>query len=194
MLAHKFDELWEKSIAKRAKWLIEMGGKNYIVFYKERKIRIENHYKRWKNKTKAMMHQHTSEDGDKLLDRHKIASILLYAILLTRPFSLMRKNKAPMTARYANELLGFLCGLDIIRTFNVADVKEGKIQNCDTFHLPLAEKESYLKQTLRCLWHAHDQNKFDIFSFANLFFMIEQYSNMIGEPIIGRDHLRNQFH
>ena len=91
-----------------------------------------------------------------------------------------------MTAMYANELLGFLCGLDIIRTFNAADVKEGKKENCYTFNMPLAEKESYLKQTLRCLWYAHDQNKFDIFSFANLFFMIEQYSNITGEPIIGQ--------
>ena len=65
MLDPKFDELWEKSVVKRANWLIEMGG--YSIFYTERKIRIKNSYDRWKDKTKTMMHQHTSEDGNKLL-------------------------------------------------------------------------------------------------------------------------------
>ena len=188
----KFDQIWKKSFVSRADLLLEHIGQDYLTFREKQEGRIRSKYISLKNESKEFMAKHAEYKRDILLDRHKIASLILCAIIYVRPFRIIKiDRKAPPTVRYVNELLGFICGLDMLKTFMVKDARLEDLAKPPVYQMPLVKPEikpeikpeSYIKQTLKGIYHAYDKKKLDAFILANLFFLIEQYSITNANPI-----------
>ncbi len=184
MTRDKFHEIWTKSVTPRSELLCKVIGDDSISFHPESETHIRIHYQKTRQTSKGLLIKAVGKaDAENLLDRHKVASMIMYSIVVLRPLRL-RRGQSSFCARYANEFLGLICGLDIIKTFMHKDgINPPLLQTPSTspenyiMQTPSEKKpESYIMQTLRCIWFAKERNCFDIFSFANIFFFIEKYS------------------
>lgn len=125
------------------------------------------------------------------LDRHKIASCLVNAVLLDRPITKALSDDYTGTEPdflIANEALAFIVAISTLRAFikvkidsdseEIKDKVEAyrKICDCD-FVFPKTIVGVDYPTSVCWAWHHNMMNgHFDILGTANLFFMIENYS------------------
>ncbi|HCL58004.1 MAG TPA: hypothetical protein DHW82_13495 [Spirochaetia bacterium] len=98
---------------------------------------------------------------------------MTYSIISIKPFKKIKEKGESFDSRCANEFLGFLIGLDIVNSFRE---KDGIFT---TLNIALPEKEeTYLIETIKTIYYSEIENNYDIFAFANIYFMIEKYSEL----------------
>jgi len=163
---------WIENYLKKYKNLYFDKNKKYEIYYEYEIIRI---------KTKAEM-----LDEDELVDRHKIASMLVLAIIKVNPLSFVFTgdiNQLVKPAEYlANEFFAISCASSIIRSFVVEKKIYGlKITNelGKGMSYPLCDdNSSYIYSLAKLLKNEYVNKKeeFNIFTFSSLLFLLEKFT------------------
>jgi hypothetical protein len=123
-----------------------------------------------------------------LMDRHKIASIVMASIMEVKPLKsdILRNNNVAETNRlpiekYCNEYLAFKSAISIVESFikcnsQIENYKKQIILD-NGILLPHCTHEDYLIQVIKGLSLSFSlNNKIDILSWSNLLFVLEQYT------------------
>ncbi|RHX89536.1 hypothetical protein DLM76_21230 [Leptospira yasudae] len=181
MTSEKFDQLWEISFSPKAAGLsskypnlkVNDSAKDDIFkVYEETRKKIHNYM----------------VDPEGRIDRHKIASTVVYSILKILPIR-GAQSQTPYELRFAkvefmpNEVFAWHCGLSIVYSFIIEQAKRDKDQELidslkNGFKFPKCSHDNYEIHVLRSLYYARVNSKFDIFSFSHIFFLVEEYSKL----------------
>jgi hypothetical protein len=123
---------------------------------------------------------------DGRIDRHKVASVMLYSVIINNPFEvkLPAKREVNSSAYLANETLGFHTALAIVWSFIIEDAnfKSDKTRIeifKNGFIFPECQHDSYEANIYKMLHYSKHNNCYDIFAFAHIFFLIEAYTEYV---------------
>lgn len=175
----KYGEIWEKAIKPDIE--IIKKNKNLRLVY-ELNVLKEKIYESYE-KIRTIVHTYMADKQGKI-DRHKIASCFVFALKEVKPFEIIIESsdsKIPVKIYLVNELLALKTGLSIIMSY-IMDNENKQIQESFShgFKFPVCRHDNYVNYLLQDLYYSFQVNKcFDIFTFSNLLFMIEEYSKEI---------------
>jgi len=138
-------------------------------------------YEDYKNKVHTYMH-----DPQGRIDRHKVASVMLCSVIINRPFELKllpSKSVLKSTSFLANEILGLHAALAIVWSFLMEDANNNsnaaKIEIFkDGFVFPECQHDDYPTHLYKMLYYAKFNEKYDIFAFSHILFLIEAYTEL----------------
>jgi len=127
-----------------------------------------------------------------LVDSHKIAACFLFSIIKAKPlsFTITSKNKSPdklpsFKERAANEMLGFIFGLYILKAFIVKEAKTPEeifIAQKDIELPSCKENTQYTHHFIQIISKENidiehkEFNQNVIFIFSHIYFLIEKFS------------------
>jgi len=126
-------------------------------------------------------------DPNGRIDRHKVASIMLYSIIINNPFELKYlhdKKTIKIASFMANEILAFNTAVGIVLSFIETDAieKSDKIKIeifKDGFIYPVCQHDSYEANVFKMLYYAKYNNRYDVFAFSHVLFLIEAYTELV---------------
>jgi hypothetical protein len=175
----KFDDIWKEIIKPRLEKLTE--NKNFLVTdttknYSKARPVMES----WYNNTRQNVKRNFMFDPKKLLDRHKVAACIYFAIVETKLLKVYRgsldKNMF-VNANFAfyvstSVLMSYMCHNAPAEYLIFLKDKGIQYPNCKNSDV----NESYLIQTIKALSHAQRYKTLDILMLANIFFLLESYT------------------
>jgi len=179
-----YERLWENIIKPKIDNML--SNDDDIVFNERQpgllKESVWLTYEDYKNKVHTYMH-----NPDGRIDRHKIASVMLYSIIINKPFELKylhAKQVLKSSSLLANEILGFYVALAIVRSFILQDASEKSDKNRqeifnDGFAFPECQHDSYPAHVYKMLYYAKLNERYDIFAFSHVLFFIEAYTELV---------------
>lgn len=112
------------------------------------------------------------------MDRHKIASIMMISLLKARPIKVNRRiGRLSLPLLLANEFLAFYCGLNVVELY-----KSDQLGTEYSLILPPTYIEgegdtSYIENVCKALFYSRRFSVNDVFSYANIYFLLEKYTN-----------------
>lgn len=124
-----------------------------------------------------------SKLGTVALDRHKVASCMVYAVLKANPLKIDRMIPGlPENIMLANEYLAFFVALNIIEMYKLDEFEykeEYEIILPRTSHEEVQQENTYESNICRNFYYIKLENieKYDVLSFANVFFLLEKYTD-----------------
>jgi hypothetical protein len=178
-----YERIWEKSIKPKIERMLLAD--NDIVFTEGQvKQKIWLTYEDCKNRVHSYMH-----NPDGLIDRHKVASVMLFSIIHNKPFELKllsNKQEVNSSALLANEILGFNTALAIVWSFIIEDAnKKSDKTKIEIFKkgfvFPRCQHDSYEATIYKMLYYSKYNNCYDIFAFAQILFLIEAYTEFVNK-------------
>ena len=181
MTDQKFDELIALVRRIGSPHVDESGGA--IVWSNGWEGRLKGHYQ----SARAEAKKHAKCEKD-LLDRHKVAALMMIAIVRAVPFDNCQPHISPRFY-HARFRLACVAGIAIFRHWIRADInaKQDSSQKemLREHHFPEAMNGdgSYLEQTVRGLYQANAANRLDPFLVANILFMIDAYHRAVWRPV-----------
>jgi len=117
------------------------------------------------------------------LDRHKVASCMLYAVLKAKPFVVNRNVKLDEKLLLANEYLAFYVALNIVENYRMS--VDGKQEDECQILLPETYQEKigstdYLSNICRNLYFLsiYNVDKYDVLAYSNILFLLEKYTDI----------------
>ena len=159
----KFDELWNNIIYSTAVNL-EENNKNSLTFDSSKKERIYSHYENYRKQYKS---EWFVKEGR--IDRHKIASFMICAIVTEEPMKIKSNEKNPFEVRASNEMLAILSGISILKSFIIEDFNYSQPKPPDDYienfakegikFPPPSDSEHYLLQLSRDIYLCRCQNR-----------------------------------
>jgi len=178
MLKSDFDRFWNNTLVP----LAENFERKYTncSFDKSKKHKVYESYEEIKNK----VHSYMQQEGMKI-DRHKIAAIITFSIMRNSPFSLnnLPAENPKIIEHLANEYISFASSLSLIRSFIITkcqkendSIRENIFRQNYVF--PDSEHCHYFIAVVRNLYYSKLNQSLDIFTLANLYFMIESYTEI----------------
>jgi len=175
-----YEKLWDNCIKPKIDKMLE-DDDDLLYNRVQVKEKIWYTYEDYKNKVHTYMH-----NPDGLIDRHKIASVMLYSIIVNKPFELKylhNKKELKVSTILANEILGFNVALDIIWYFIMEEAnQESSYNRIDIFRngfvFPECRHEKYEIHVYRTLYYAKLNDRYDIFSLSHILFFIEAYTEL----------------
>jgi hypothetical protein len=125
-------------------------------------------------------------EGERILDRHKVAAALARAIVEAKPLVPKDKNFLSEGAFYANEALALESALSIIVSFGLDDAHGSKAYKgydlswifSQPFVFPACNEKPYRQHLHTAMKHAvcrRKEDSFDEFLFANVLFLLEHH-------------------
>lgn len=182
MKKDKFDELWNCIVLPI---FDDMNVDGILILKKNAKEKVYRQYQKEKTfvKTNYMLTENTH------LDRHKIASCVLYAIMRVYPVQISmsaiwkkRKGKERFNREYQllNEYLSLYTAFSIIESFRQYEFShqdeeypaKGFIRN--RISVPeTSNGQDYLYNTCLDLYFSKQRNKINVLTFSNVFFLLE---------------------
>jgi len=176
-----YEKIWQNSIKPQ---IDRMTSTYDDIVYTEGQVKekIWLTYEDYKNKVHSYMH-----NPDGRIDRHKVASVMLYSIIINKPFELKlipSKREVNSSALLANEIIGFHTALAIVWSFILSDANEKSDKNKvelfkDGFIFPKCQHDSYETNIYKMLYYSKYNECYDIFAFANILFLIEAYTEYV---------------
>jgi len=175
-----YERIWNEIIKPKIEEM--QSSDDDILFIGDQiKDKIWIDYEGYKNSVHTYM-----RNPDGRIDRHKIASVLLYSIIANRPFALKylhSKKEIKTSASLANETLGFYTALAIVWCFIMEEANQeadnGKIEMFkDGFIFPECKHESYPTHVYKMLYYSKLNKCYDIFAFSHVLFLIEAYTEL----------------
>lgn len=128
-----------------------------------------------------------SKETPVALDRHKVASCMVYAILKSNPIKVnMWLPNLPEKIILANEYPAFYTALNIIEMYKLDEFHDKDIHNGYQIIVPKTYHENEnskntCESNLCKAWYyikIDDMGKFDALGYANVFFLLEKYTDM----------------
>jgi len=175
-----YEKIWEKSIKPQIDRMLSFDDG---IFFIEGQIKekIWLTYEDCKSKVHTYMH-----DPNGRIDRHKVASVMLYSIIMNKPFELKllpSQKEVSSFALLANEILGFHAALAIVWSFLLEDANEKsdkiKIEIFkEGFVFPECQHDDYPTHVYKMLYYAKYNQRYDIFAFSHILFLIEAYTEL----------------
>lgn len=175
-----YERIWEKSIKPKIDRML--SSDDDIIFNEVQiKEKIWLTYEECKNRVHTYM-----QNPDGRIDRHKVAAVMLYSIIENKPFDvkLPAKREVNSKAYMANETLGFNTALAIVLSFileeanSKSDHKKIEIFG-NGFVFPKCQHDDYVTNIYKMLYYAKHNNRYDIFAFAHILFLIEAYTEFV---------------
>jgi len=176
-----YEKIWKDSIKPQIERML--SNDDDILFKEEQtKEKIWLTYEDYKNKVHTYMY-----NPDGRIDRHKVASVMLFSIILNKPFEvklLPGKREVNNSALLANEILGFNTALAIVWSFIMEEANEKSDKNKidifkNGFVFPECQHDSYEANIYKMLYYSNINQRYDIFAFAHILFLIEAYTEFV---------------
>lgn len=188
MKVEDFEDFCSKVIDNYIEELLEyQNDHNYKCIKKSKRARnnIFKFYQRKRNEIKNNYMEKPSQN-EKALDRHKVASCMMYAILKSK---VLRVNRfvpnLPNKLLMANEYLAIYVGLNIIEQYRIDD---GKKENTNklifpmTYHETDSEESDFINNLCKGLYYLRRKiDTMDIFAYSTILFFVEKYTDTILE-------------
>lgn len=143
-------------------------------------------FKYYQRKRNFVRYNYMSKKTPVALDRHKVAACMVYAILKAYPLKINRWiSNLPERIILANEYLAFYVALNLIEMYEVDVRKEKGIQKDyqiivpRTYHEEDKPQNTY-ESNLCKAWNyikIHNMEQFDVFGYANVFFLLQKYTD-----------------
>ncbi|MCL2155590.1 MAG: hypothetical protein FWH53_08005 [Leptospirales bacterium] len=175
-----YEKIWNASVKPKIDRML--SSDDDIFFIGEQvKYKIWQTYEDYKNKVHSYM-----RNPDGRIDRHKIASVMLYSVIVNKPFDLrvLSSNQQIRGSSFlANEILGFNTAMAIVLSFLLeeANKKSDKIKIeifKKGFIFPECQYDDYPTHVWKMLYYAKYNNHYDIFAFSHVLFLIEAYTEL----------------
>lgn len=164
------DELVEMDKEYGALIVRESRKKYVYLFYEIARMNIRKYFMQLESKP---------------MDRHKIGSVMAYAILRSKIIKVNRLiPDLPEKILMANEYLAFTVAMNIVEMYKrgMKDYKfyeEYTLIMPRTFHEDIKGTESvYLNNVCKALYYIPSIRRFDIFAYANILFLLEKYTDL----------------
>lgn len=168
-----FDIIWKDGIEKRGKKIVDSNiGK--VEFDERAKDRILKEYNKLRDYCKISY----MRNPDGLLDRHKVCSCLIIAIIKSAPL-IENQCVSEMKTIY-NENLAMSVGLSLLKNYIVTAHSQEKdyIEIFkDGFRFPETERDTRYQELLCLMLHYDVRNgNYSILAVADILFLIEEYT------------------
>ena len=155
---------------------------NCIKVRKTAKHKIFKYYQRKRDEIR----ENYMMEPTKSLDRHKVATCMMYAILKSK---ILKVNKyvphLPDKLLMANEYLAVFVGINIIEQYRKEEgIEEPKNQLIFpiTYHETEKEEIAFLNNLCKGLYYLKWKLRFiDIFAYSNIYFFLEKYTDTLLE-------------
>lgn len=116
------------------------------------------------------------------MDRHKIAANILCSLLKAK---LIKVNRLvpdlPIELLLANEYLSFYCALNIIELYKTDTIQKEYSLILPETYIEGEGKTSYIENVCKALYYSKRINLNDVFSFSNILFLLEKYTDTLLE-------------
>jgi len=175
-----YERLWDQSIKPK---IDRMSSSDDGILFIEGQVKekIWLTYEQCKNNVHTYMH-----NPDGRIDRHKVASVMLYSIVINKPFELKllpSQKEVRSSALLANEILALNVALAIVWSFLLEDAteKSNSIKHeifKNGFIYPECQHDDYPTHIYKMLYYAKYNNHYDIFAFSHILFLIEAYTEL----------------
>lgn len=171
---NKFEDLYNKVILEYVKDLKNIQKELNIkcLNYSDKKgRRIYDYYE----KKRLYIRRYFMNLESKPMDRHKIGAVMIYAILKSRPFYVIKTiPKLPNQLLMANEYLAFYVALNIVELYRMDD----ESSNGNDLILPNTyHGDMYIENVCKALYYVKNPNYFDVFAYADILFLLEKYND-----------------
>ena len=153
---------------------------NCLIF---KKNRIDNIYIYYERKRLEIRKQHM-QDPTKPLDRHKIATAIMYAILKSKVFKINKSiPNLPEELLLSNEYLAFYVGINIIEMYKRDDnqnYKDYVLFFPKTYHSNNKNgMNTFVYNTCKGLSKIKNFKHFDCIAYSTIFFLLERHTDTI---------------
>lgn len=189
----KYDEIWERVVYPTIDGILKKSRDIYLSNndsgQKLLKKLIFQKYEKNRKEIKEWM-----KDPNGLIDAHKIAAALGYAVLQSEIFQV--REGLETSKIYPHELLAWKTAWAVIQSFRIDSAKKDRAkakENNDADKQLIAEKTirvfndepnfyncnhggKHLSHIVKSLRFTRTKKTYDFFLFANLLFMIERYN------------------
>lgn len=164
----------------------QAGCQKCIKFNKRSIKRIYVNYQRKRDEIKS----NYMEPPAKALDRHKVASCMLYAVLKSHVFRINKiKKELPLYVLMANEYLAVYIAINIVEQYKRDELgadSNYKLVFPITYHENDKENSSYLNNLCKGLYYINPKN-INIFAYSTILFFMEKYTDIVcAENTIGQ--------
>lgn len=126
-------------------------------------------------------------DSIEPIDRHKVAACISVSIIQVRPLSLTDAFAENPNIHLANEMLGVMCGFNVMESFIKEANKEGLTDQKDAlavangFRFPKStrnNKNTYFEDLCISLYHSSRTCSIDLLLLADVFYLIEESNKL----------------
>lgn len=167
---NKLDTLWEEMVQNAYN---KKRTDSNIVVNDNRKEIFFNIF----DQTYAEFKKKYMKDEVEYLDRHKVAAILIYAVIKTKimEYRIKDDNRVFLDNYY----LAFSTGMSYMQyEVNISNIGQNK-PPINKFKFPdvLFGKKSYIQHIINMLYVADLENHLNLFELANILFLLEIYNN-----------------
>lgn len=174
----KYDEFYNVVIKGLVNDLLKIDKDyNCLNFNDSKKYKVYRHYEIMRQRVRSSF----MELESKPMDRHKIAATMMYAILKSNLIKISRARvKLPNQLFLANQYLAFYAAMNILDLYRLNDNKNSKrIILPPLCNESVNIKDDYVSMTCKALYYTKNINRFDLFSYANILFLLETYTDCI---------------
>lgn len=190
----QFEYLWEKAVLNALDnvWeeLQDADKQNYHIIRRNSindMEKVKSLYEKYRDFTKRNFFD-TGEDGNNLMDVHKIASCLTAALVSFKMLQYDLKDDLPIEVLLSNYAVAFLAGINVLYLVDLSDTYGTKpkiyqkLVDQKTFAFPETTQghDPYVQGRIKTL-AINDLNgiDFDILTYADMLFWIENYNYSI---------------
>lgn len=167
------DELREIDKEYGALTVRESRKKYVYLFYEIARMNIRKYFMQLESKP---------------MDRHKIGSVMAYAILRSKIIKVNRLiPDLPEKILMANEYLAFTVAMNIVEIYK-REMEDYRFHEGYTLFMPRTYHENekstesvYLSNVCKALYYIPSMRRFDIFAYANILFLLEKYTDLSKE-------------
>lgn len=175
----------------------KIPNKNCLSRRNNAQTKIYNNYQ---NKRDFVISNYMSKKSTVALDRHKVASCMIYAILKAKPIKVKRwVNNLPEKVLLSNEYLAFFVALNIIEMYKTDEKRENGIMDeyqiiiPKTYHEDCSKNNTYESNFCKSLYYISIKNmkQYDIFAYADILFLLEKYTDTYLELVKAKENLKD---
>ena len=172
-----FDKIWRGVIKPKIDHTISDSFDHLVLVESPAAVYAE--YERVRKNIKARM-----DNENCVLDRHKVAAAMAKAIIVTEPIRIKsfledgsEETKLPAITFLANEVTALHTAISIVQSFRSSQRENGQEISRTPLTLPESSHgNEYDMHLCKAMMYSREEGSFDVFFFANILFMIEQYS------------------
>ena len=176
-----FDRHWDTAFRYLAE-KIEQSAPDEIFFSPSARDDIYEKYM----ECRYFLRKQAGFKDEELIDRHKIASLLIKAIIEVLPFGRIsgrseKGRKKILFLDKLNEVFAFNVALGLLSSYitsaNVLSSDDLKKKFIETgFVFPKPESYSYQLHVYRLLSHSIKTKRLDVLAFSNILFLLEEFT------------------